>query len=323
MMKIDAVITWVDGDDPEHVAKRRRYGSAAQFKVREVAGATRYTSVGEIFWCVASLNRFASWLNRIYIVTDGQDPGLDDFLKENFPDGYIPYEIIDHKVVFRGYEEYLPTFNSISIETMTWRIPGLSDHYIEFNDDLMLTAPVSTCDFFTDDGSPVCLAEWNSILLTRFTRMLKPSRFGVVPVTTKGSHLNGALLAGQRTCFLRLAHCQKALRRDFFEGYYADHPDELVRNIKHRFRDASQYTPQALQYVSLFKAGKCRVISPSRRLFYFMPKDSSGYFERKMRRLNEFKGSFACFNSIDQATEAQRSELVSWIENRLQVNFSK
>ena len=73
-MKIDAVITWVDGEDPVHEAKRRKYGHPSLFKVNDIAGSTRYTSVGEIFWCVASLNRFAPWINRIFIVTDAQDP---------------------------------------------------------------------------------------------------------------------------------------------------------------------------------------------------------------------------------------------------------
>ena len=129
-MKIDAVITWVDGDDPRHRAKREQYGNRRMLSQNDVAGNTRYASLGEIFYCVASLNRYAPWLNKIYIVTDEQNPMLDEWLANHFPEGTIPMEIVDHKVIFRGYEEFLPTFNSISIESMTWRIPGLSEHYI-------------------------------------------------------------------------------------------------------------------------------------------------------------------------------------------------
>mgnify|MGYP003302698541 CR=1 FL=1 len=152
---IDAVITWVDGKDPRHREKRMKYASAGQLKSDDKAGETRYADLGEIFWCVASLNRYAPWLNKIYIVTDEQDPGLDAFLERNFPEGYIPVEIVDHKVLFKGYEDCLPTFNSVSIESMTWRIPGLSDRFLEFNDDLMLLAPVAPEDFFLPDGTPV------------------------------------------------------------------------------------------------------------------------------------------------------------------------
>jgi Stealth protein CR2, conserved region 2 len=34
----------------------------------------------------------------------------------------------------------LPTFNSRAIESMLWRIDGLADRFVYFNDDMMLTA---------------------------------------------------------------------------------------------------------------------------------------------------------------------------------------
>ena len=45
---IDAVITWVDGDDPRHRSKREKYGNVKMLTTDDVAGSTRYTSVGEI-----------------------------------------------------------------------------------------------------------------------------------------------------------------------------------------------------------------------------------------------------------------------------------
>ncbi|MBQ8366150.1 MAG: Stealth CR1 domain-containing protein, partial [Alistipes sp.] len=44
--KIDAVITWVDGDDPRHRAKREAYSDSKMLKRDDVAGSTRYTSIG-------------------------------------------------------------------------------------------------------------------------------------------------------------------------------------------------------------------------------------------------------------------------------------
>lgn len=211
MMKIDAVITWVDGDDPRHIAKRRLYGTPSMFKADDVAGSTRFSSLGEIFWCVASLNRFAPWLNKIYIVTDGQDPGLDKFISGTFPQGHIPMEIVDHKVIFRGYEDYLPSFNSVSIETMTWRIPGLGDHFIELNDDFMLNAPVTPKEFFTCDGKPICYAKRYSVALTRFTRLFKHRKDGSKKVTFKELMLNAASIAGSRSFYFRLGHTPRAL----------------------------------------------------------------------------------------------------------------
>ena len=56
---IDAVIAWVDGEDPAHKSKRKQYGNWAELDNDEVGGDIRFTSVGEIRFCVASLLRFA------------------------------------------------------------------------------------------------------------------------------------------------------------------------------------------------------------------------------------------------------------------------
>lgn len=316
-MKIDAVITWVNGNDAAHRAKRVVWGNSNLFQTEDKAADTRFADIGEIFWCVASLNRFATWLNKIYIVTDDQNPNLESFLRANFGEEYIPFEIIDHKVIFKGYEEYLPTFNSISIETMTWRIPGLSDCYIEFNDDLVLLAPVRQEDFFTEDGKVICYADWACLPITRLTRLLKSSG----KVTTKGSHTNGALVAGEKIWYLRLAHSQKALRRDFYQEYFKSHPGNLIRNISYRFRNADQFTSQELQYLSLYRSDKCIVRSAKGNLFFFQPKSKKGYFDNKMHELMSFKGKFACFNSMDLASKEEIQTLKEWLENKLSVRF--
>lgn len=316
-MKIDAVITWVDGNDERHRQKLRHFCPQDVLNAEDKAGDERFANIGEIFWCIASLNRFAPWLNKIYVVTDEQDPGLDGFLAANFPSGYIPVEIVDHKTIFRGYEQYLPTFNSITIETMTWRIPGLSDYYIEFNDDLMLAQPVTPEDFFTPDGKVICYGEFSSIPFTRFTRLFKPRG----TVTTKSSHANGAVEAGNRFRYLRLAHCQKALRRDFWENYYRDHPEKLIANIEYRFRSDKQFTSQALQYVTLYNEGKCVVKSVGDALFFMQPKPGTDYFDRKMARLRAIKPKYLCLNSIEKLNGSQRQELIAWIEQLLDIKL--
>ena len=320
-MKIDAVITWVDGDDPRHKAKREQFGTKRILNQDDVAGNTRYKSIGEIFYCVASLNRYAQWLNKIYIVTDEQNPMLEELLLEQFPEGTIPMEIVDHKVIFRGYEHYLPTFNSISIESMTWRIPGLSEHFIEFNDDLLLLDHTTPEDFFTKDGGPICYASFASVIFDRFTRLFKARKNGTKMVTTKGTHMNGAMLAGHRFKYLRPAHCQKALRRDFYEKFFHEHEQLMHKNASQRFRDAEQFSSQVLQYMALYDASACEIRSPKGALFFMQPDGSDGYFKKKMCCLNQFKGKFACFNSMDVAKPEQRDELVSWISGRLDVKF--
>ena len=71
----------------------------------------RYGQINEIEYCVNSILKFAPFVRNIFIVTDDQTP---DFLSDpvraqnEFPN----VSVIDHKVIFKNYPQYLPNFNS-------------------------------------------------------------------------------------------------------------------------------------------------------------------------------------------------------------------
>ncbi len=314
---IDAVITWVDGSDERHKAKRMKYGNETIFNAEDIAGSSRFASLGEIFYCVASLNRFAPWLNKIYLVTDEQDPQIDKLIEKYFPEKHIPIEIVDHKTIFRGYEEYLPTFNSISIESMTWRIPGLSEHYIEFNDDFILAAPVTPEDFFTSDGKVVCYGKKSNYLLTKLSRMIKYRKNGSKKVTFKETMLNAATLLGIYSSFIKFYHIPRALLKSVYKKYFDEHPEHLTKNIAHRFRHHTQYNPQELFYLLMDNEKRCELRSANKNLLYLKPKDLS-YIQKKLGRFTlSSETKFGCFNAIDLACEEGQKMIIGWIEKRI------
>lgn len=320
-MKIDAVITWVDGNDPAHRRKRMTFANPDMLQADDVAGDTRFVEVGELKWCVASINRYAPWVNKIYIVTDAQDPHLEDFIQRNFPQGHIPMEIVDHKVIFRGFEEYLPTFNASAIESMTWRIPGLQDRYLEFNDDMMLCAPVSQEDFITEDGKSVCYADKANIPMIRFTRFMKRLFGSKKTVTFKGILVNSALLAGNKWNMLRINHNPRALRKEFYEQYFKENPQDLIRNLRCRFRDPDMYLPELLQYTVLNNQGLCEVRPVKGNLMYIQPKDRKDYIKKKLHRLNAGNYRFCCFNSIDKASPEDLQAVHDWVTSNLKITL--
>ena len=59
--------------------------------------------------------------------------------------------------------EYLPTFNSHVIGSCLHRIPGLSEHYIYFNDDVLLLHPIKPTDAFTETGLSYGFISLNTI----------------------------------------------------------------------------------------------------------------------------------------------------------------
>ena len=178
-------------------AKRQKYlTSAGEEKMNDVGGPARYVQSNEIFYAVASIIRFAPFIGRIFIVTDGQDPHLDSFIAANFPGSKVEIRIVSHAdIIFKGYEEFLPVFNSRAIETMLWRIPGLSEDYIFMNDDFFFAAPSSVEDFFRN-GKVVCYSKYLPVCWEEIVHYSHPVKNGHRRVSYKDSLMNAALMLG-------------------------------------------------------------------------------------------------------------------------------
>lgn len=317
---IDAVIAWVDGEDPVHKAKRKKFGRWEELDNDEVGGDIRFTSVGEIRFCVASLLRFAPFLRKIFIVTDSQDPKLSDYVDLFFPDRSTEIVIVDHKEIYSGYEGYLPVFNSLSIETMLWRIPDLSEHYIYLNDDFLIVSPVTENDFFRD-GKAICYAEPFSVLAARMLRAIKPRRKGHKIFGFKDSMLNAADVLGCNRTFPYIGHIPLAMKKSLQEKFYHEHPDLMLSNMSPRFREPHQFNPQVLYYILGLRSGDCVMIPRKGVDLYLKPKPKKGYIAAKLESFDRAdKALFCCFNSLDYADEPDQKLVFDWIEKRLSLN---
>ena len=52
-------------------------------------------------------------------------------------------------------EQLLPTFNSTTIEMYLHKIPGLAEHFIYSNDDMLAVGELHVEDFFTESSLPI------------------------------------------------------------------------------------------------------------------------------------------------------------------------
>ena len=319
---IDIVLPWVDGDDPRLKAERFSYmtdGSEAAFE--DVAGETRYRSLGEIRYCVDSINIFAPFTRKIFIVTDRQDPQLEQHLQQKFPKGHIPMVIVDHRTIFKGYEQYLPVFNSRAIETMIWRIPGLSEHFILMNDDFMFTGPTTEEDFFRD-GKAVCYADWFNTAWARFLRWIKPKKKGHKNVGFKDSMLNALDILGGGPKFLCLGHTPRALKKSFYENFFAEREDVMIHNIRHRFRDAEQFNSQELFYMNEHMHGRCIAKPLRKRILYLKPRNKRSYIDNKLEKFKRNKSAiFCCINALCLASESDQKKVLDWMAEMLNQNL--
>lgn len=146
-MSVDAVITWVDGEDPEFVISKEKYKKKELGSNTGVLESgllnTRFNSVGEVLYCIQLIRKNLIWVNKIFLLTNGQVPG---FLTEEFIDEFGVI-LITHSEVFGEYDKYLPVFNSRSIEAMLSEIPNISEEFIYFNDDVFVINSMLYSDF--------------------------------------------------------------------------------------------------------------------------------------------------------------------------------
>ena len=77
---VDAVITWVDGNDKIWQEKLNKFAEVKiDFKSKEQS--VRYNSIGEIDIAIKSIIKFAPFIKNIFLVTDNQKPASFDNLK--------------------------------------------------------------------------------------------------------------------------------------------------------------------------------------------------------------------------------------------------
>jgi hypothetical protein len=133
-IKIDFVVLWVDPNNPEWQARYKQYRTG-----EHPEDAARFRDWGLLPYWFRAVEKYAPWVNKIYFVTSGE---LPDWLNLNHP-----------KLVHVKHEDfipakYLPTFSTRPIELNLHLIPGLSEHFVYFNDDMFLNAPIKPTYFF-------------------------------------------------------------------------------------------------------------------------------------------------------------------------------
>lgn len=150
---IDVVITWLDGSDKAWLEEKIKYLPENE-KYKAGVSADRFRSWDNLQYIFRGIEKYMPWVNKVHFVTWGH---LPKWLNKDCP----KLNIVNHKDFIP--EKYLPTFNSCTIELNFHRIPGLSEQFINFNDDMFVIGPTKASDFFVD-GLPK-----DTAILTPFT----------------------------------------------------------------------------------------------------------------------------------------------------------
>lgn len=245
---IDFVVTWVDDSDPEWLAEKQKYKGASRNKDTDNDnGIARYRNWDLFRYWFRAVEKYAPWVNKVYLVTCGHVPS---WINRNHP----KLVIVSHRDYMS--EAYLPTFSSHPIENNLHRIPGLSESFVLFNDDLFLTQPVKPEDFFQEGRPLVCSVAtplqngvnneaFSHIILSNLGMMQDNNWEKIIEKNPEKWFFHGygvRLMYNwhtyQQRCLTGIyyTHMPQAFRKSTFEKVWKRFPKTLDNVCKHRFR---------------------------------------------------------------------------------------
>lgn len=296
--KVDAVLLWVDGND---ISYKTKIASFLDIKNTEKSFKTRYKQINEIEYSIKSILKFAPYIENIFIITDNQIPS---FLKEK-KDGFSKVSIVDHSIIFKGLETYLPTFNSRTIESCIHRIPQLSEHFIYLNDDFFIINPTSKNDFFTKEGYPILRGNWQKFTTPVFFKKEEKA-------SHKKAQEKAAKILGFNKYF-RFKHTPHPIRKSTLVSFFNENPEVLIENIQYKFRNKNQLLPIALAYHLELKKKTCKTQSDLQLMYFRSYKKPFIWYKIKFNYFGKSK-IFLGLQNLNKCSAKTLKFILNWLD---------
>ncbi|HJE96005.1 MAG TPA: Stealth CR1 domain-containing protein [Ligilactobacillus acidipiscis] len=305
---IDFVITWVNDKDTEWRKKKNIILEKSGMPMEKSADNERFRDYGTLKYLLRSIEKYASWVHEIYLITDNQKPG---WMKDDLEGTRL--NIVDHQDIIP--HQALPTYNSNAIEFNIDNISGLSENFVEFNDDLLINKVVSPEDFFKDGkprdfrlykalipNSPFDRLLFNdSYALNSWIKGLKNSwpinKYGIFssqyPLRSNIRNLYFRADSHGRISNYVLSHNALSFKKSTFEKGKRIWNEEIISTILHHFRSETDVTIYLLREYQL-ETGNFISRAPSFSK-YFELSDYKAITDELQRQ----RASLLCINDAD------------------------
>lgn len=255
---IDFIISWVDQSDSVWKNKYNKYSCKSQDENAEV----RYRDYGTLRYVFRSIEKYAPWVRKVFLVTDKQRPA---WLNIDNP----KLVLVDHADYIP--QEYLPTFNSNVIELNYYRISGLADHFVVFNDDTLINKQVNPSDFFSPDGNPRDTLGMNAIMPysifdhTHVNNLMiindlfpnkKKTIFNVwtkmfSPLNLEWNIFSFLLLPWPKFTRFFDPHTPISFKKSTYVRVLKNYPDILTKTGQQKFRSSNDFSIWLFRYVQM------------------------------------------------------------------------
>ncbi len=295
---VDAVFTWVDGDDPIWSEKMAAHRRAANQLPPTAEVKSRFKSRDELKYAVRALLTYAPWIRNVYLVSDNQIP---DWLSIEYP-----VKVISHEEIFPNLSD-LPVFNSHAIEANLHRIDGLSENYLYFNDDVFLRSSAAKADFFGPFGS------YSKFFYSEATYIPFETDDDLIPVDLAAA--NNSKLIHELFGFQprrKFQHTPIALKRSTISALEARCKKIFESTSRSKFRSLSDYSIASslahhFGYVNGWASPGCI------RYDYINLNEDAAF--RRLERLVENDKRVACFCVNDVDTQRDNFDLEGVMSN--------
>lgn len=278
-LPIDFVVTWLDSSDPEWIKSLNFYSPDSKGHKEEA----RFRSTDFFAYWFRAVEKYAPWVHKVYLVTNGKFP---DWINKDCS----KLELVKHADFIP--KEYLPTFNCRTIELHLHKIKGLSEHFVYFNDDMLLNAPVKP-DYYFRNGLPcdinnetcfnvpiytskdkfgnyISMLADIGIINRHFNRRntvrQSPKRWFGLHLGIRGLIMSGILLDKRLFIGFSNYHTEQTYLKCVFEELWEKEPNVLKESCT-RFRQDNTVNNYIFRYWQLAK-----------NLFYPLKRKSAFYF---------------------------------------------
>ena len=299
---IDLVYLWVDGNNPEWLARRAAFLDGKTDN--SLTNSRSYLNNDELKYSLRSVERYAPWIRNIFILTDNQKPKWLDISNPKI-------KIIDQNDILPN--KSLPCFNSNVLEHFLYKIPNLSEHFLLSNDDMFLNRTVLPDTFFAADGFPII--RLNRKPFRRFRWFLREQILKKPHKLYSKALFNAAQLVKNKfgVFYNGLPHhnIDSYLKSDCLRVSEQIFKDEIDLMKMNHVRSSNDIQRVIYSYVALAeKRGHLQHVSSKNSLHVHIQK------ERHYERLEKINPTFFCMNDTEYADDNDRMKLKEWLNNR-------
>ena len=140
---MDVVIAYCNQNDPKWQSEYKKTIQVSKCVFSNANNFNRFTDLNTLQFLFRSIDMYMSDIDNVFLVVSN-DSQVPIWVNRK------TVKIVYHKDFIPS--KYLPTFSARTIETFLHLIPGLSEKFLYFNDDMIVLQKCNESDFFTNDG---------------------------------------------------------------------------------------------------------------------------------------------------------------------------